>query len=124
MKIQKVGIIGAGNMGNGIAQKIAQEDISVVLVDIEDRLVQRGIENIKKTLSKAVERKIFDQVQTNEIINRITGTTDRNEVRDADIIIEAIFEDMDIKKNLFKYWTCHRKWYVGYNLIVKRDLNL
>ena len=59
MKIQKIGIIGAGNMGSGIAQKIAQEGIQVVIVDVEDRFVQKGLDNIKKTLAKGVERKMF-----------------------------------------------------------------
>ncbi|MCK4415535.1 MAG: enoyl-CoA hydratase/isomerase family protein [Thermoplasmatales archaeon] len=103
MKIQKVGIIGAGNMGSGIAQKAAQEGLQVVMVDVEDRFVQRGMENIKKTLSEAVERGIFTQEQTEEILSRIRGTTNKEEVKDADIVIEAIFEDMDVKKDLFKY---------------------
>jgi enoyl-CoA hydratase/3-hydroxyacyl-CoA dehydrogenase len=101
MKIKKVGIIGAGNMGSGIAQKIAQEGISVVMVDIEDRFVQNGLNNIKKTLSEAVERKILTEDQTKEVLNRITGTTNREELKDADIIIEAVFEDFDVKKDLF-----------------------
>lgn len=103
MKIQKIGIIGAGNMGSGIAQKIAQEGISVVLVDVDDRFVERGMENIKKTLLKAVERRIFNQEQIDETLSHIIGTTNRYEVKDADIIIEAVFEDIDIKKDLFKY---------------------
>ena len=103
MKIQKVGVIGAGNMGSGIAQKIAQEGINVVMVDIENRFVQKGLDNIKKTLSEGVQRKIFTNEQTQEILNRIKGTTNRDEVKDADIIIEAIFEDMNVKKELFKY---------------------
>jgi enoyl-CoA hydratase/3-hydroxyacyl-CoA dehydrogenase len=101
MKIQKVGIIGAGNMGSGIAQKVAQEGISVVMVDVKDNFVQNGMNNIKKTLNEAVERKILSVEQTNEIINRISGTTDKEELKDADIIIEAIFEDFDVKKDLF-----------------------
>ncbi len=102
MKVQKVGIIGAGNMGCGIAQKVAQEGINVVIVDIEDRFVQNGLENIKKTLSQAVERKIFSQEQTEDTLNHIKGTTNMGEVKDADIVIEAVFEDMDVKKDLFK----------------------
>jgi enoyl-CoA hydratase/3-hydroxyacyl-CoA dehydrogenase len=102
MTIQKVGIIGAGNMGSGIAQKVATEGISVVIVDIEDKHVQKGIENIKKTLSKAIERGIFTQENSDEILSRINGTTDRNEVKDADIVIEAVFEDLNVKKDLFK----------------------
>jgi len=103
MKIQKIGIIGAGNMGSGIAQKIAQEGINVVMVDVEDRFVQKGLENIKQTLSEGVKRKIFTEEQTKDILSRIKGTTNRDEVKDADLVIEAIFEDMDVKKELFNY---------------------
>ena len=103
MKIQKVGVIGAGSMGSGIVQKIAQEGINVVMVDIKDEFVQKGMENIKKTLSKAVERGIFTQEQTKVILGRIQGTTEIDEVKDADLVIEAVFEDMSAKKNLFKH---------------------
>ena len=100
--ITKVGIIGAGNMGSGIAQKIAQEGIEVVMVDMEDRFVENGMANIRNTLSEAVKRRIFTEEQTRSIMGRITGTTDMNEVRDADLVIEAIFEDFEVKKKLFE----------------------
>ncbi len=103
MKIQKIGIIGAGNMGSGIAQKIAQEGIKVVMVDVEDKFVQKGLDNIKNTLSEGVKRKLFTEEQTKEILERIKGTTNKDEVKDADLVIEAIFEDIDVKKDLFKY---------------------
>jgi enoyl-CoA hydratase/3-hydroxyacyl-CoA dehydrogenase len=102
MKIQKIGIIGAGNMGSGIAQKVAQEGIDVVIVDIKDKFIEKSLENIKKTLSKAVERKIFTHEQTETILKRVKGTTNIDEIKDADIIIEAVFEDIDVKKDLFK----------------------
>jgi enoyl-CoA hydratase/3-hydroxyacyl-CoA dehydrogenase len=102
MKIQKIGVIGAGNMGSGIAQKVAQEDIDVVIVDIKDEFVQKGLKNIKKTLSKAVERNIFTKEQIKEILSRIYGTTNIDEVKDTDIVIEAVFEDMDVKRDLFE----------------------
>jgi enoyl-CoA hydratase/3-hydroxyacyl-CoA dehydrogenase len=102
MKIQKIGIIGAGNMGSGIAQKIAQEGIQVVIVDVEDGFVQKGLENIKKTLTEGIKRRIFTEEQTEQIMSRIKGTTKKNEVKDADLVIEAIFEGMDVKKALFK----------------------
>ena len=102
MKIKKVGVVGFGIMGSGIAQKVAQEGIDVVLIDVEDRFVQKGIANITQTLAKAVERGIFNQEQTEEILSRIRGTTHLDEVKDADIVIEAVFEDMDVKKDLFK----------------------
>jgi enoyl-CoA hydratase/3-hydroxyacyl-CoA dehydrogenase len=102
MKIQKVGVIGAGSMGAGIAQKIAQEGIDVVIVDVEDKFVEKGKKNIKNTLSKAIEKKIFTEEQTEIILSHINGTIDKDELKDADLVIEAVFEDMDVKKNLFK----------------------
>jgi len=102
MKIQKVGVIGAGSMGSGIVQKIAQEGITAVMVDVKEEFVQKGMKNIKKTLSKAVERGIFTQEQAKEILSRIKGTTEIKDVKGADLIIEAVFEDMNVKKNLFK----------------------
>jgi len=89
--IKKIGVIGAGNMGSGIAQKIAQEGIPVVMVDLKEEFVQRGMNTIKKLLGKGVERKIFTAAQVEAILNRITATTDFNAVADADIIIEAVF---------------------------------
>lgn len=101
MNIKKVGIIGAGNMGCGIAQKVAQEGIMVVMVDTEDRFVEKGMDTIRKTLTAAVERKIFTREQTERFIENIKGTTVMEDVKDADIVIEAIFEDMEVKKDLF-----------------------
>jgi enoyl-CoA hydratase/3-hydroxyacyl-CoA dehydrogenase len=103
MKIQKIGIIGAGNMGSGIAQKIAQEGIDVVFVDIKEEFVQKGLENIKKTLVKAIERKIFTKDQTEQILSHIKGTTNMEEVKDSDLVIEAVFEDIKVKRDLFKH---------------------
>ncbi len=102
MNIQKVGVIGAGAMGSGIAQKIAQEGIPVIMVDIKDTFVQKGIDTIKNTLSDGVKRGLFTNEQTEKILNRIRGTTNINEVEDTDLIIEAIFEDMNVKKDLFQ----------------------
>jgi enoyl-CoA hydratase/3-hydroxyacyl-CoA dehydrogenase len=102
MGIQKVGVIGAGNMGSGIAQKIAQEGIEVIMIDTEDSFVQKGMDNIFNTLKEAVERRIFNEHQVEEILNRVRGTTDLEAVRDADLVIEVVFEDIDVKKDLFR----------------------
>ena len=102
MSIQKVGVIGAGAMGSGIAQKIAQEGINVIMVDIQDDYVHKGINSIKKTLSEGVKRGIFTNEQTEEILKRIKGTTNINEVENTDLIIEAVPENLKIKKDLFK----------------------
>ncbi len=100
--INKIGVIGAGNMGSGIAQKIIQEGIPVVIVDIKEEYVEKGLMTIKNMLAQAMERKIFTQQQVDEILGRITGTTDMNQVADADLVIEAVFEDKDIKTEVFK----------------------
>lgn len=100
--MKKIGIIGAGNMGSGIAQKIAQEGLDVVLVDTEEDFVQRGLENIKNTLDEAIQRKILTPEQAEEVQSRISGTTDLESVKDADIVIEVIFEDLEVKTELFK----------------------
>jgi enoyl-CoA hydratase/3-hydroxyacyl-CoA dehydrogenase len=101
-QINKIGVIGAGNMGSGIVQKIAQEGLPVVMVDVKDEFVQRGLSNIKSILSDAVARKIFSPVAVEEILARITATTDMNAVADADIVIEAVFEDKQVKTEVFQ----------------------
>ncbi|MFH1982863.1 MAG: 3-hydroxyacyl-CoA dehydrogenase NAD-binding domain-containing protein [Pseudomonadota bacterium] len=101
-QINKIGVIGAGNMGSGIVQKIAQEGIPVVMIDTKDEFVQRGMSTIGKLLNEAVERKIFTASQVKEILSRITATTDLEAVRDADLVIEAVFEDKAVKSDLFK----------------------
>ena len=100
--MKKIGIIGAGNMGGGIAQKTAQEGLSVVIVDIKPEFVERGLNIIKSTLQQAVDRNIMKPDDVDRVLERIHGTTDMAEVKDCDLIIEAVFEDMDVKKDLFK----------------------
>ena len=100
-RISKVGVIGAGNMGSGIVQKIAQEGINVVMIDVKEAFVERGLSTIKTLLQEAVGRKIFSPEQMEKILSRITGTTDFTAVADADIIVEAVFEDKAVKTDLF-----------------------
>jgi len=116
-QINKIGVIGAGNMGSGIAQKIAQEGINVVLVDITDEFVERGLGIIKQLLGEGVERKIFAPGQIEEILSRITGTTDFKAVADADLVIEAVFEDKQVKSDLFRKLDqlCDRKTILATN---------
>jgi enoyl-CoA hydratase / 3-hydroxyacyl-CoA dehydrogenase len=98
----KIGVIGAGTMGSGIAQKIAQENIPVVMVDIKQEFVDKGLTNIKNILEEGAQKRIFTAEKVQQIMNNIKGTTDLNELKDADIIIEAVFEDKNIKTELFK----------------------
>jgi len=101
-QISKIGVIGAGNMGSGIAQKIAQEGIDVVMIDLKEEFVTRGMDTIKTLLTEGIERKIFTPAQVEETLARITATTDFNAVADADLVIEAVFEDKQVKSDLFK----------------------
>jgi enoyl-CoA hydratase/3-hydroxyacyl-CoA dehydrogenase len=101
-QINKIAVIGAGNMGSGIAQKLAQEGLNVILVDMTEEFVERGINIIRQTLKEAVERKILDADQVHDVLSRIIGTCDFEMVADADLVIEAVFEDKQVKLDLFK----------------------
>ena len=100
--MRKIGIIGAGNMGSGIAQKTSQEGLSVVIVDVKEEFVQKGMGRIRSSLEEAVERNILKSYQVNEILGRLKSTTNMEDVADCDLVIEAVFEDLNVKKNLFK----------------------
>ena len=100
--VQSVAIIGAGNMGSGIAQKTAQEEFDVQMVDREAKWVERGQTIIADFLSEAVERRIFSPDQVEQIKGRITGVVGtENTAADTDLVIEAVFEDFGIKSAVF-----------------------
>lgn len=101
-KRYRVGVVGAGNMGSGIAQKMAQEGLDVTLVDMNDESVNRGIDRIKKMLQQGVDRKVFTQEKVDEAVGRIKGTSSYEDLKGMDLIVEAIFEDKKIKGDLFE----------------------
>ncbi len=98
----KVGVVGAGNMGSGIAQKMAQEGLDVVLLDREQQFVERGLQVIGNMLKEGVKRRIFTQDQVESITSRITGTTDYAALEDAHLVVEAVFEDQAVKSSVFQ----------------------
>jgi 3-hydroxybutyryl-CoA dehydrogenase len=98
---KKIGVVGAGTMGNGIAQLAAQMGAEVVMRDIKDDFVQRGISAIDKFLSKGVERGKVTEDQKSAVLGRIIGTTDMGDLADCDFIIEAVIEDLDLKKQVY-----------------------
>ena len=101
--VDSVAIIGAGNMGSGIAQKSAQEQFNVQMVDREEQWVNRGEKIISDFLEEAIERRIFRSDQVESIKNRITGVVGTENVApDTDLVIEAVFEDFDIKTAVFR----------------------
>jgi 3-hydroxybutyryl-CoA dehydrogenase len=100
-EIKTLGIVGAGTMGNGIAQVASAAGFDIIMRDIKDEFVQRGLDNIDKFLSVSVKKgKITDEKKA-EILGRIHGTTDAAELSKADLIIEAVIEDLDLKKKVF-----------------------
>jgi enoyl-CoA hydratase/3-hydroxyacyl-CoA dehydrogenase len=100
--IKTVGVVGAGTMGSALAQKFAQEDFDVILCDKELRFIDAGIERIKNTLKEGVDKKIFSLNQTENILNKISGSLELVHLKKCDIIIEAIYENFDAKVLLFK----------------------
>lgn len=102
MEIEKIGVIGAGTMGGGIAQVAAQSGFEVVLEDISDEYVRAGFAKIKERLEKRVGEGKLESKEKDHILSNIKTTTDLKDCRDADLIIEAVIEKEDMKKQIFK----------------------
>jgi 3-hydroxybutyryl-CoA dehydrogenase len=102
MDIKKIGVVGAGTMGNGIAQVAAQIGCDVVMRDIEDAYVDRGLKNIDRFLSRSVEKGKMEASEKDAVLGRITGTTDMSALKDVDFVVEAVIENIDLKKSVFK----------------------
>lgn len=102
MNIKKVGIIGAGAMGLGIAQACAQAGFSVVLNDLNLELVEKAVKKLDKILGKAVVKGKLSPEAKTAIIDQIHKSCELKDVADCDVVIEAIVENMEIKKSLFK----------------------
>ncbi|HOW56384.1 MAG TPA: 3-hydroxyacyl-CoA dehydrogenase NAD-binding domain-containing protein [Smithellaceae bacterium] len=102
MEIRKICLLGAGLMGNGIAQVCAQAGFEVSLRDIEQRFIDGGMNTIRKNLSRDTEKGKITQEQMNAIIARIKPTLDLKEAAaDADIVVEVVIEVMDVKKKVY-----------------------
>jgi 3-hydroxybutyryl-CoA dehydrogenase len=101
IRMKKICVLGAGTMGAGIAQVFAAKGYEVVLRDIKDEFVERGISGINKGLSKLVAKGKMAQEDADAIANRITGTTDLKLAANCDLVVEAAVENMDIKKKIF-----------------------
>ncbi len=102
MEIKRIGVVGAGTMGNGIAQVAAQIGCDVVMRDIEMKFVEGGMKKIQGFLSRSVEKGKMDSKEKDTIIGRIRGTTDMDDLNEVDFVVEAVLEDMDLKKRVFK----------------------
>jgi len=99
MNIKKIGVVGAGTMGSGIAQVAATSGFDVILHDVAEEYLVRAMKNIDKSLAKLAEKgKISESKET--ILGRIKGTTGLDDFKDAEFVVEAVFEDFEVKKNL------------------------
>lgn len=101
-KINTVGVVGAGTMGSALAQKFGQEGFRVILCDREEAFVAKGMSSIEKTLNEAVERKLFTVDRAGDILAGIKGTKDLKDLKECDLIVEAIFENKEAKSDLFR----------------------
>ncbi len=102
MQVVKVGVVGAGQMGAGIAQVCAAIGKNVLLCDIKQEFVDNGMKTIDGNLSRSVSKERISQADMDETLENIQTTLELGDLRECDIIIEAIVENVDIKKNLFK----------------------
>lgn len=107
--MKSVMVLGAGTMGSGIAQVVAQAGYQVFLRDIETRFVEKGLATIGKNLSRLVEKGKMTPGQQEEVMGRIKGIVDLAEGKDVDLVIEAVIENMDLKKQVYQELeaTCH-----------------
>jgi len=100
--IKKVGVVGAGTMGSGIAQVVASSGRSVVLVDVTDAALGRGLKGIEGSLGRLVKKETITGEESKSIVSRIKTTTKYEDFKDVDLVIEAAFEDMKVKKEIYK----------------------
>lgn len=102
MSIKKMAVLGAGQMGNGITQVAACAGIEVVMVDIKHEFVEKGMATIEKSLSKLVAKERMTQEDANSARDRISTSIDRSSCADADLVVEAVPEILNLKISIFK----------------------
>ena len=102
MGIEKMAVLGAGQMGNGITQVAACAGIEVVMIDIEQKFVDNGLATIKKSLSKLVKKERMSQGDADKARSLISTSTDRKDCKDVDLVVEAVPEILELKISIFK----------------------
>ena len=102
MTIQRVGVVGCGLMGSGITEVCARHGYEVVVRELNDELVQAGLRRIERSMARAVERQKMTPKEREAAWARIRGTTRLEDLRDCDLVIEAVTENMDLKKEVWR----------------------
>ena len=111
MEIKKVGVLGCGLMGSGIAQVTATAGFDVTVLEVEQKFIDKGFAGIEKSLGKFAEKGTITPQQKDEIRGRLKGTTNAQDLRDCDLVVEAIIENVAEKK----------KMYAAVDAVAKRD---
>ena len=101
MAIKKVGVVGCGLMGRGIAEVSAKSGYDVVVSEINKELLDKGMAAINQSLSKAVEKGKISEPDKAAALGKIKGTTDMQDFKDCDLVVEAAIENLDLKKKIF-----------------------
>ena len=99
---ETIGVIGAGTMGNGIAQTAAVADFDVLMCDIDQAFLDRGVQNISKSLDRFVKKETMTEDQKSEVLGRIKTTTALDDLKDCTLIVEAATENFEVKKQIFE----------------------
>jgi len=101
MEIKQVGVVGCGQMGSGITQVCAQAGYPVIVSEINEELLNKGLASINSSLTKSVEKERITHQDKDSTLARIKGTTDMKDFSDCDLVIEAAIENLDLKKKIF-----------------------
>jgi len=102
MDVKVFGVVGAGQMGNGIAHVAATSGLQVIMNDIKQEFVDRGLKTIGDNLGRAVSKGKMTEDEKAQIMGRIKGSTDLHDFKDADFVVEAVLEDFELKKTVFR----------------------
>lgn len=102
MDIKTIGVVGAGTMGNGITHVAAQSGYQVIMQDVTDDIIGKALKRIEKNLQRGVDKGKMTEDQKKDSLSRIEGTTDINRMKEADFVVEAVFEDLSTKEKTFQ----------------------
>ena len=101
MAIERIAVLGAGQMGNGITQVAAAAGYDVIMIDIEQEYVDKGLATIQRSLGKLVSKERMSQEDADATLSRISLATDRSVCADCDLVVEAVPEILDLKTSIF-----------------------
>lgn len=102
MPFKKVGVVGAGQMGNGIAQVVAMHKVSVVMMDVNSSSLEKGVQTISSSCDRLVKKELLSEADKKEVLTRIQTTSDMSDLKDCDLVVEAATENVDLKLKIFK----------------------